>query len=153
MFEDGNLLSGIPFCAVIGMARGLRDVDLHAVLTPQGRAMVAAAAEMTMEQLVASFPFMRWSDHLTVPTVLDIPGMRAAFEQDPLGSAPPTVPLHLYHAVRDRYPPVADVDKLVETYRGDGLEVAYRRFPLGGHMTGVFVGVPGALRFLSQRFG
>jgi hypothetical protein len=152
MFEDGNLLSGIPFCAVIGVSRGFPDVDLHSVLTPQGQAMVAAASEMTMEQLVASFPFIRWSDHLTVPSVFDIPGMRAAFEQDTLGHATPTTPLHLYHAEHDKYPAIADVDKLVEKYRREGVDVTYRPFRFGGHVTAALTGVPGSLRFLTERF-
>lgn len=152
MFEDGNLLSGIPFCAVIGVSRGFPDVDLHSVLTPQGQAMVAAASEMTMEQLVASFPFIRWSDHLTVPSVFDIPGMRAALEQGTLGHATPTTPLHLYHAEHDKYPAIADVDKLVEKYRREGVDVTYRRFRFGGHVTAALTGVPGSLRFLTERF-
>ncbi len=153
MFEDGNLLSGIPFCAVIGMSRGFPDVELHSVLTSQGQAMVAAAAEMTMEQLVASFAFVRLSDYLTVPSVFEIPGMRAAFEQHGrLGGATPMVPMHLYHAVHDKYPAVADMDKLVKKYRREGVDVTYRRFRFGGHMTAVFTGLPGSLRFLSERF-
>jgi hypothetical protein len=116
MFEDGNLLSGIPFGSVIGASRGFPDVDLHSVLTPQGQAMVAAAAEMTMEQLVASSPFVRWNDYLTVPSVFEIPGMRAAFEAGRLGQATPITTMHLYHAVHDKYPAIADVDKLVEKY-------------------------------------
>jgi hypothetical protein len=79
--------------------------------------------------------------------------MRAAFEQHGrLGSAPPMIPLHLYHAVHDKYPAVADVDDLVEKYRSEGVDVTYGRFRFGGHMTGAFTGVPGSLRFLSQRF-
>ena len=152
MFEDGNLLSGIPFGAVIGASRGFPDVDLHAVLTPQGQALVEAAAEMTMEQLVASFPFIRWSDHLTVPSVFEVPGMRTAFERGRLGQATPMIPLHLYHAVRDKYPAVADVDELVDKYRREGVDVTYRRFRFGGHMTALFAGVPGSLRFLSKQF-
>jgi hypothetical protein len=152
MFEDGNLLSGIPFGSVIGASRGFPDVDLPSVLTPQGQAMVAAAAEMTMEQLVASFPFARWSDYLTVPSVFEIPGMRATFEALRLGRATPMTTLHLYHAVHDKYPAIADVDKLVEKYRREGVDVTYRRFRFGGHVTVVFTGLPGSLRFLSERF-
>jgi hypothetical protein len=152
MFEDGNLLSGIPFGAIIGVDRGSPDVDLHSVLTPAGKAMVAAAADMTMEQLVASFPFLRWSDHLTVPSVFEIPGMRAALEANRLGQATPMAPLHLYHAVHDRYPAIADVDRLVETYRHQRVDVTYRRFRFGGHLTVALTGAPGSLRFLSDRF-
>jgi hypothetical protein len=153
MFEAGNLLSGIPFGAVIGTSRGFPDVDLLGVLTPAGRARVAAAADMTLEQLVLSFPFLRWSDHLTVPGVLAIPGMRAALEAVRLGRSSPSGPLYVYHAVHDRYPAVADVDRLVATYRRAGVAVTYRRFRLGGHLTVAFAGVPGALRFLRERFG
>jgi hypothetical protein len=152
MFEDGNFLSGIPFGAVIGASRGFPDVALASVLTPPGASMVAAAAEMTMEQLVANFPFVRCSDFLTVPSVLDIPGMRAALEQGRLGGATPMIPLHLYHAVHDKYPAVADVDRLVEQYRREGVDVTYRRFRFGGHVPAALAGVPGSLRFLGKRF-
>lgn len=153
MFEDGNLLSGIPFGAVIGVSRGFPDIDLLGALTPQGQAMVAAAADMTVEQLVMSFPFVRCSDYLTVPSVLEIPGMRAAMQASRLGQATPQTAMHLYHAVHDKYPPIADVDKLVEKYRREGVDVTYRRFRFGGHVTVASTGMPGALRFLSERFG
>jgi hypothetical protein len=153
MFEDANLLSGIPFGAVIGLSRGFPDVDLLGVLTPQGRAIVAAAAEMTIEQLIMSFPFLRLSDYLTVPSVLEIPGMRTALEAVRLGQASPTTTMYLYHAVHDQYPAIADVDKLVEKYRREGVDVTYRRFRFGEHMSVALTGVPSSLRFLSERFG
>jgi hypothetical protein len=152
MFEDGNFLSGIPFGGVIGTSRGFPDVDLVGGFTPQGHALVASAADMTVEQLVMNFPFLRWSDYLTVPSVLEIPGMRAAMEANRLGAATPRTAMCIYHAVHDRYPAIADVDELVEAYRRDGVDVTYRRFRLGGHMTVAFTGVPSALRFLSERF-
>jgi hypothetical protein len=152
MFEDGNFLSGIPFGAVIGISRGFPNVDLLAVLTPQGEAMVVAAADMTVEQLVMSFAFIRWSDYVTVPSVLEIPGMRAALEACRLGQATPQTAMHLYHAVHDKYPPIADVDKLVEKYRREGVDVTYRRFRFGGHVIAALTGVPSTLRFLSERF-
>jgi hypothetical protein len=153
MFEDANLLSGIPFGAVIGLSRGFPDVDLLGVLTPEGQAMAAAAAAMTIEQLVASFPFLRLSDYLTVPSVLEIPGMRAALEAVRLGQASPTTSMYLYHAVHDQYPAIADVDKLVEKYRREGVDVTYRRFGFGEHVIVALTGVPSSLRFLSERFG
>src|SRR5207244_7759278 len=122
------------------------------VLTPQGQAMVAAAAEMTVVQLVMCFPFLRWSDYLTVPSVLEIPGMRSAMESLRLGQATPMTAMYLYHAVHDQYPPIADVDKLVEKYRREGVDVTYRRFRFGEHIIVGLTGVPSSLRFLSDRF-
>jgi hypothetical protein len=152
MFEDGNILSGIPFGGVIGISRGSPDVDLLGALTPQGQAMVVAAAEMTMWQLVMSFPFLRWSDYLTVPSVLEIPGMGNALEAIRLGQAMPRTAMYLYHAVHDKYPAIADVDRLVEKYRREGVDVTYRRFRVGGHGVVLFAGVPSSLGFLSERF-
>jgi triacylglycerol lipase len=85
--------------------------------------------------------------------VLEIPGMRAALEASRLGQATPPTAMHLYHAVHDKYPAIADVDKLVEKYRREGVNVTYRRFRFGGHVIVTFAGVPGALRFLNERFG
>ena len=153
MFEGGNLLSGIPFGGVIGMSRGFPDVDLVGVLTPHGQAMVESAGEMTVVQLMMCFPFLRWSDCLTVPGVLEIPGMRTALEATRLGQATPTTAMYLYHAVHDRYPDIADVDKLVDKYRREGVDVTYRRFRFGGHVSGAVIGVPSSLRFLAERFG
>jgi hypothetical protein len=53
--------------------------------------------------------------------------------------------------VHDKYPPIADVDTLVEKYRREGVNVTYRRFRFGGHVIVTFAGVR-ALRFLSERF-
>ena len=150
---DGSILSGIPFGACIGISREYPDVDLLGALTPEGQAMVASAAEMTVEQLFLRFPFLHWSDYLTVPSVYEIPGLRAAFEANRFGQATPTTTLYVYHAVHDQNLAVADADKFVETYRREGVDVTYRRFRFGEHIIVALTGVPGALRFLSERFG
>lgn len=153
MFEAGNLLSGIPFGACIAANRTFPDFDLASYLTPHGRSMVAAAEEMTMEQLAMSFPFVRMSNILTVPTILDVPGARAAFEATRCGEATPATAMFVYHAVHDQAPDIADVDRLVEEYEREGVEVTYRCFRFGEHMIVMIRGVPGALRFLTKRFG
>jgi Secretory lipase len=152
MFEAGNLLSGIPFGACIAASRTFADCDLAGHLTAQGRAMVAAAEHMTMEQLALSFPFVRMSSILTAPSILDVPGTRAAFEATRCGQAPPSTAMFLYHAIHDQAPDIADVDKLVETYRSEGVEVTYRRYRLGEHLIVMFRAVRPALRFLANRF-
>jgi hypothetical protein len=150
---DGSLLSGIPLGAIIGISREFLNVDLLGALTPQGQAMVASAAEMTVDQLFMSFPFLHWGDYLTVPSVLDIPGLRTAFEANRFGQATPTTALYLYHGVHEQNLPIADADKLVETYRREGADVTYRRLRFGEHVIVTLTGAPGALRFLCDRFG
>ena len=150
---DGSFLSGIPLGAIIGISREFPDVDLQGSFTPQGRAMVAAAAEMTVVQLLMSFPFLHWSHYLTVPSVLDIPGLRAAFETSGFGKATPTTAIYIYHGAHEQNLSIADADKFVEAYRRAGANVVYRRVRIGEHMIVMVTGMKGALRFLSDRLG
>jgi hypothetical protein len=149
---DGSVLSGIPLGALIGISREFPEVDLLGSLTPEGRALVASATDMTVEQLFMSFPFLQWDHYLTVPRVMEIPGLRAAFEASRLGQAPPSAALYVYHGVHEQNLPVADADTFVDTYRRAGADVTYRRMQFGGHMIVALTGAPGALRFLSERF-
>ena len=152
MFEAGNLLSGIPFGACIAASRTFPDFGLADHLTAHGQAMVAAAEEMTMEQLAMSFPFVRMSSILTVPTISELPGARAGFEATRCGQGTPATAMLLYHAVHDQATSVADVDKLVDKYRSEGVDVVYRRYRFGEHMIVMARGVPAALRYLTDRF-
>jgi hypothetical protein len=60
--------------------------------------------------------------------------------------------MFLYHAVHDQATEIRDVDRLVQTYRRDGVEVRYRRIRVGEHMIVPVRGAPGVLRFLADRF-
>ena len=149
IFEDGSILSGVWFGAMIGISREL-DLDLLGAMTPHGRALVSSAAEMTGDQLLMSFPFLRLGDYLTVPGVLEIPGMRAV--PNGFGQATPMTRMYLYHPVCDQNRSVAEVDEMVETYRRDGVDVTCRLFRFGRHMIVAITAAPSALRFLSERF-
>jgi hypothetical protein len=149
---DGSLLSGIPLGALIGISREFPEVDLLGSLTPEGQALVAAADDMTVEQLFLSFPFLHWGHYLTVPSVLEIPGLRAAFEANRFGQAVPAAAMYLYHGVHEQNLPIADADRFADMYRSSGADVTYRRMRFGEHMIVAVTGAPGALRFLTERF-
>lgn len=150
LLDDGGLFTGLAVGTCIGLSREYPSVDLQAVLTPAGRAVLGAAADMTMEQLAVNYPFLEWGDYLTVPSVRDIPGMREALDAIRLGHGTPTVPLYLYHAIRDQNLPIADVDELVAEYRRGEAEVSYRRYRLGEHMIVMGTGARSAIRFLDR---
>ena len=118
---DGSILSGIPLGGIIGVAREHPEVDLSTGFNPQGQAVVAAADDMTMFQLALTFPLLHWADYLDVPNVLDIPGLRAAFEAHRFGLAAPTAPVYVYHGVLEQNLPIAEADEFVESYRRLGL--------------------------------
>ena len=149
---DGSFISGIPFGALIGISREFSHVDLLGALTPQGQVMAGAAADMNALQLMMSFPFLRWANYLTVPSVLDIPGLRSAFESNRFGQATPKAAMYVYHGIHEQNLPIAAADDIVATYRANGVDVTYNRSRFGGHMTVALTGVRGALRFLSERF-
>lgn len=149
---DGSIFSGLGVGACVGLSREFPDIDLHAGITPEGRRLMESAVDMTVEQIAAHFPFVRWRDYLTVPEVLDIPGLRAAFEANALGQATPVAPVYLYHAIRDQLLAIEEVDALVARYRAEGAAVEYRRFRFGEHVIVAVTGVPSALRFLAARF-
>lgn len=115
--------------------------------------MVAAAQEMTMEELALSFPFVQMSRILTVPTVGDLPGAPAVFEATRCGQATPAAAMFLYHAVHDQATEIRDVDRLVETYRRGGVDVTYRRYRFGEHLIVMFRAVPVVLHFLEAHAG
>jgi hypothetical protein len=54
--------------------------------------------------------------------------------------------LHAHSALQ------ADVDRLVEKYRREGVDLTYRRFRFSEHVIAMLTGVPSSLRFLSERF-
>ena len=149
---DGSILSGIPLAGVIGVSREHPEVDLDAGLNPQGQAVVASAADMRMIQLALTFPFLHWAEYLTVPNVLDIPGLRTAFEANRFGLVAPVAPVYLYHGVLEQNLPIAEADQFVDAYRRIGADVDYRRIRCGEHLLSAALGAPGALRFLTDRF-
>ena len=148
---DGSILSGIPLGGIIGVSREHPEVDLGGGLNAQGQALVRAAADLRLVELLLSFPFLHWADYLTVPEVLDLPGLRSAFEANRYGLAAPAAPLHVYHGVLEQNLRIDEADEFVETYRRMGAEVDYRRIRFGEHLLSAVIGVPGALRFLSDR--
>jgi hypothetical protein len=149
---DGSILSGIPLGGIIGVSREHPDVDLDEGLNPQGRALVASAADMRMIQLALTFPFLHWADYLSVSHVLEIPGLRAAFEANRFGLNVPAAPLYLYHGVLEQNLPIQEADEFVAAYRAMGADVTYRRIRFGEHLLSSAMGAPGALRFLANRF-
>lgn len=150
---DGSILSGIPLGAIVGVSREHPEVDFGAGLNERGLALLAAANDLTMVELLLRFPFLHWGEYLTVPGVLDIPGLRAAFEANRYGTAAPSAPMYVYHGIHEQNLRIDEADALVDAYRRMGTDVTYERIRIGGHMLTSGIGAPGALRFLRDRFG
>ena len=87
---------------------------------------------------------------LTVPTIFDVPGATAGFQANCCGHHTPITKMHLCRAVRDQATEIRDVDRLVDRYRSDGVEVEYRRHRFGEHLIVMVRAIPSVLKFLDE---
>jgi hypothetical protein len=60
----------------------------------------------------------------------------------------PNIPLYVYKAIGDIYCPVDETDALVDKYCVSRADVTYRRNTVGGHVSEIINGQPGALEWL-----
>lgn len=67
------------------------------------------------------------------------------------GHTTPSIPLLIYKGAKDQISPVADTDKVVDKYCGDGGSVEYRRVADADHISLIFGGSAGALSWLGDR--
>ena len=106
---------------------------------------------MTVDELALNFPFLKMSSILTVPTVLDVPGVRPALEAQRCGQHGPAAAMLLYHAIHDQATEIDDVDRLVAFYKASGVRVVYRRYRFGEHMIVMLRAIRPVLKYLSDQ--
>lgn len=148
---DGGLLSGLALGAWLGISREYPEADMLRLVNNNGRRVFDEIADMTVDELIAYFPFRRLSELMTVPNPFVTEGALALNEQLSLGRRAPSAPVYLYHSIHDQLVPVGAADDLAETYRRRGVDVTLRRSHLGEHVIFHRLGVRGALRYLSSR--
>ncbi len=69
-----------------------------------------------------------------------------------LGQHTPRIPMLVYKAIDDEVSPVADSDKLIQSYCDSGATVDYRRVPSSSHIDLLTTGAPMAMDWLKDRF-
>jgi len=148
---DGRFFSGLALGAAVGIDREYPETKLEVILNDEGRRAVEETAEMTVDELVAYFPFRRLRELTTEPDPFDTEGTRLVNEELSLGQRLPTAAVYLYHSRHDQLVPISGADELAATYRKGGVDVTLRRTHLGEHIGAVLSTTPGALRFLSSR--
>jgi pimeloyl-ACP methyl ester carboxylesterase len=148
---DGGFFSGLALGAAVGIDREYPETKLEVILNDEGRRVVAEIADMTVDELVAYFPFRSLRELTTEPDPFDTEGTRATNEELRLGQRLPTAPVYLYHAIHDQLVPISGADELALIYRKGGVDVTLRRSHLGEHIVAVMALTPSALRFLASR--
>jgi hypothetical protein len=146
---DGGFFSGLALGAAVGIDREYPETKLEVILNDEGRRVIEEIAEMTVDELVAYFPFRSFRELTTEPDPFDTEGTRATNEELRLGQRLPSAAVYLYHAIHDQLIPVSGADELALIYRKGGVDVTLRRTRLGEHVIAVMTGTRAALRFLS----
>ena len=146
---DGGFFSGLALGAAVGINREYPETKLETLLNDEGLRVFDEIADMSVDELVAYFPFRRLGELTTVPDPFAAHGPQEANDDLRLGRNLPVAPVYLYHSVYDQLVPVVGADELAATYRRGHVDVTWRRTRLGEHLIAVVTGIPGALRFLS----
>jgi pimeloyl-ACP methyl ester carboxylesterase len=148
---DGGFFSGLSLGASLGISREYPETELLTLLTEQGRAVFAEIADMSVDELVAYFPFRRLAELTTVDDPFGTEGALITNAELALGRNRPAAPVYLYHSIHDQLVPIVGADELAATYRRGGVDVTQYRSHLGEHVVFAGLGVRGALRYLSSR--
>lgn len=148
---DGGLLSGFALGAWLGISREYPDTDLHALANKQGLKVFDEIADMTVEELIAYFPFRRIAELTTVPDPFATESALLLNERIALGRRLPTAAVYLYHAIHDQLVPIVEADDLAAIYARGGVDVTLHRSRLGEHIVFHRLGAKRVLRFLTTR--
>jgi pimeloyl-ACP methyl ester carboxylesterase len=149
---DGGLFSGLALGASLGISREYPESEVLNLLNENGRRVFEEIADMSVDELVAYFPFRRLSELSITDDPFGTEGALITNDELHLGRAVPAAPVYLYHSVYDQLVPIVGAEELAETYRQANADVTFHRTRLGEHCLAALTGVPGALRFLAARF-
>ena len=147
---DGGFFSGLSLGASLGISREYPETEVLQLLNDEGRAVFEEIADMSVDELVAYFPFRRLGELTTAPDPFGTEGALVTNAELVLGRGLPAAPVYLYHSVIDQLVPIVGAEELAATYRAGGVDVTLQRSRRGEHCLYALAGVPGALRFLGK---
>ncbi len=153
---ENKVFFGLIFSGVVGATRAYPELIPEAVLTDEGRRVIAATRDGCLGLTTdgSRGPHGRLADYVDLPDPYTSPGALAVGPQLMLPQAgqTPITDVYVYHEVLDELVPIAGVDAMVAAWCADGAKVRYNRNLLGGeHATGAVVGAPFAVTYLNSR--
>lgn len=148
---DGGLLSGFALGAWVGVSREYPQVSLLNHGNDHGRRVFEDVSDMTVEELIAYFPFRRIGELTTVPDPFATEGALELNEQLSLGRRLPSAPVYLYHTIYDQLIPIVEADDLAAVYRRGGVDVTLKRSRMGEHILFHRLGAKGVMSYLTSR--
>lgn len=155
-FLDGTLFSALAFLAAIGADAAFPELDLPSYLNADGMELY----NNNQDTCIASFDGItaifgtafRTIDDFTTTNPLPTPLWQDRLGRSTLGSTPPQIPVHQYHASFDEMVPLAPAEALRDQYCAAGVQLSWSEYLLAEHALGMVEGFPGAVTFMAARF-
>ncbi len=148
--QGGLINSGLLLAQMIGLDNAYPELNLKAYIKPDGQKLFEAARTQCIYQELLAYPGLRTAD-VTAPDVMTIPAFRARLAEQQLGKTAPRVPTYVYHGQLDNIVPYEFGERLRDSWCAQGATVEYRSGAYE-HLAGIFLGAPGGVQFLADRF-
>ncbi|MBL7496728.1 triacylglycerol lipase [Frankia sp. CNm7] len=145
---EGSQQVGLQFMAAVGFDAAYPELRLDSFLTPAGRTAIDALRAGCLDA-IAGLAGKGTADIATI-NPLSTAVWQKRLAENKLGSAPPSVPLFLYHGTKDVTVAYPQGEALMRAYCAKGATVTWQTFD-GDHGAGTAV-APAALDFLTARY-
>ena len=140
---------------IAGLQRSYPEWDVDQYLSSAGRTAVAASQDdCLLDALLANNTVDPTTYEASRDAIFDNPKLNAKLAGiSPLGySGIPRTPIFFYHAVKDQFALIAQMELLAARYCHEGIAVSVATSPEGDHISYVTTGFPTALQYLTDRF-
>ncbi|RQO61028.1 hypothetical protein DBV14_05835 [Variovorax sp. KBW07] len=151
--NNGSLFGGAMIYILMGMNAAYPELDLPSILTSYGQHLVADARDKKcFIEMEASYPGTSDAVLVNPPGILDRPDWKARLAQNRTGSVAPAVPALVYAGLLDEVVPYPVAKQLFTDWCAAGAKVSFRTIGITEHISGMALGWPLALGWMSDRF-
>ena len=150
---NGNTTAGTGYAlaaALIGLPFAFPELEIKNRLTAEGKKAFARLANGCNMEYFAGFGTTTTAD-LTEPDVLTDPQWRRRFAESKLGTKAPRAPAYIYHGKADTIVPFDQGAGLYRDWCALGASTTFEAIPGLEHISGIWLGPPNGIRWLTDR--
>lgn len=155
-FDGDPIFFPVAFGVVISINRVFPQLLPPGLLNEEGVRLAESVKDGCLGQTTdgSPAPSGQLADYATVADVYATPGAREVLPQLtlPQPGEVPTAEIYFYHQMLDQLAPLAEVEKVVETWCEAGAHIHLFRDLSGEHLVGAGTAVPSQYAFLLSRF-
>ncbi|ATY61106.1 secretory lipase, putative [Cordyceps militaris] len=150
-----TIFAGLIATGIVGLAVEYPEVAslVASQIIPAKVDVITKISSQCLGANVLTFANQDLFSYTKDPDVFNSTLVKTVTDANNPGHATPSTPIYIYKGAKDQISPVADTDRLVDTYCAAGATVQYQRLPDADHIGLMFSGAAGALSWLSDRLG